>query len=217
MKKDYWWAPLTGVAFVVVAIVAFAVGGEPPGADEPAQSIANHYRDNDTAAMVGAALIGVAGTLLIFFAGFLRRALHEAEGESGVLSLVAFAGAVVLATGVAIDAMLTFAMAEAADKIQPAQLQTLQAVWDNDFMPMALGLQVFLLAAGLSIVRHGALATWMGWLAIVLAVTAITPAGFIAFMGGALWVLAASVMLALRARGAAAQPSAPSPTVSAAT
>lgn len=215
MKKDYWWGPLTGVAFVVIAIVGAVVGGEPPGADEGAQAVANHYRDNDSSILVGAALIGVALTFLIFFAGFLRRALRQAEGEGGVLSLVAFAGAVVLATGAAVDAMLTFAMAEAADDIAPAQLQTLQAVWDNDFMPMAVGLQVLMLAAGLSIVRHGALAAWVGWLAIVLGVVAITPAGFVTFIGSGVWILIASVMLALRARaGATAQPSGPPPVAS---
>jgi hypothetical protein len=36
MKKDYWWGPLTGVAFVVIAIVGAVIGGEPPGADEGA-------------------------------------------------------------------------------------------------------------------------------------------------------------------------------------
>ena len=209
MKSDHWWAPLTGVAFVLVVAVSFALGGEPPEASKPAQEIATFYRDNDTSLMFAAALTGIAGTLLIFFAGYLRRELRAAEGEGGVLSLIAFAGAVILATGLAIDGMITFAMAEASDRIQPAQLQTLQALWDNDFLPMALGLQVLFLAAGLSIVRHGALAAWMGWLAIVLGVTALTPAGFIAFMGGAIWVLIASTMLALRARGAAAHPSAP--------
>ena len=214
MKKDYWWGPLTGVAFIVLAVVGAAIGGEPPGADEGAQAVANHYRDNDSSIFAAALITGVALTLLIFFAGFLRRALRQAEGDGGVLSLVAFAGAVVLATGAAVDVMLQFAMAEAADDLAPAQLQTLQAVWDNDWLPLAVGVQVFLLAAGLSIVRHGALAAWMGWLAIVLGVIGMTPAGFVAFLGGGVWILIASVMLALRARSATAQPSGPPPVAS---
>ena len=209
MKSDHWWVPLTGIAFVVVAIASFIVGGEPPGADDGAQKVADFYRDNESSVMFGAALVGVAATLLVFFAGYLRRELRRAEGEDGMLSLVAFAGAVILAVGVAIDATLLFAMAEAAEDVQPAQLQTMQAIWDNDFLPMALGVGVFLLASGLSIVRHGALAAWMGWIAIVLGVTAMTPAGFAAFMGGGVWILIASTMLALRARSAPAQPGAP--------
>jgi len=210
MKTDHWWVPLTGAAFVVVAIASFAVGGEPPDAGHSAQEIANFYSDNESSLLIGGLMTGIAGTLLIFFAGYLRRELHRAEGEGGVLSLIAFAGAVVLAVGAAFDATIVFAMADASDKLQPAQLQTLQAVWDNDFIPIAMGTQVFLLAAGLSIVRHGALASWMGWAAIVLGVSALTPVGFIAFLGGGIWVLVASSMLAMRARGATAKPAAPS-------
>ena len=210
MKTDHWWVPLTGAAFVVVAIASFVVGGEPPDAGHSAREIANFYSDNEASLLIGGLLTGIAGTLLIFFAGYLRRELHRAEGEGGVLSLIAFAGAVVLAVGAAFDATIVFAMADASDKLQPAQLQTLQAVWDNDFIPIAMGTQVFLLAAGLSIVRHGALASWMGWAAIVLGVSALTPVGFIAFLGGGIWVLVASSMLAMRARGATAKPAAPS-------
>jgi hypothetical protein len=209
MKTDHWWVPLTGVAFVVVAIASFIVAGEPPDAGHSAQEIANFYSDNESSLMIGGVLTGIAGTLLIFFAGYLRRELHAAEGENGVLSLIAFSGAVVLALGAAIDATIMFAMADASDKVAPAQLQTLQVLWDNDFIPMALGTQVFLFASGLSIVRHGALAAWMGWVAIVLGVLALTPVGFAAFLGGALWIMTASLMLAMRARGAAAKPATP--------
>jgi hypothetical protein len=209
MKTDHWWVPLTGAAFVVVAIASFIVGGEPPDAGHSAQEIANFYSDNESSIMIGGILTGIAATLLVFFAGYLRRELHKAEGEGGMLSLVAFAGALVLAAGAALDATILFAMADASDKVQPAQLQTLQALWDNDFLPLALGTQVFLLAAGLSIVRHGALAAWMGWVAIVLGVAAMTPVGFIAFVGGGLWIVVASTMLAMRARGATPKPAAP--------
>jgi hypothetical protein len=217
MKSDHWWAPLTGVAFVVVAIIAFVVGGEPPDSKHPAGEIANFYRDNESSIQISAALITLAVVLLIFFAGYLRRELRRAEGEGGVLSLVAFSGAVVLAVGASIDATIAFAMADAADHIQPAQLQTLQALWDNDFLPLALGTEVLLLASGLSIVRHRALAPWMGWVAIVLAVLGLTPAGFVAFLGGAIWIAVVSVMLAVRARGGAAAKPATPPVVSPAT
>jgi hypothetical protein len=209
MKRDYWWVPLTGVAFVVFLIVGFIVGGEPPEAKDGAGEVATFYADNDSSVTIGAVLIGVGITFLVFFAGSLRAALRKAEGEGGMLSLVAFAGAVIMATGGAFDATLLFAMAEAADDIDPVQMQTLQALWDNDFVPLAVGSQILLLASGLSIVRHRALAPWLGWVAIALAVLALTPAGFIAFMGGAVWVAVVSVMLALKARGAQAQPSAP--------
>ena len=206
MRRD-WWVPLTGVAFVVLALVAVGVGGEPPDADSPVQEIVDHYRDNEDAIFAGALLLGLAGTLLIFFAGVLRKVLREAEGEGGVLSIVAFAGAVVLAIGAAIDGTISIALADKADTIDPAAVQALQALWDNDFLPLAMGTAVFLFASGLSIVRHAALPKWLGWAAILFAVISLTPIGFAGFIGGAVWILVVSVLLTLKFRGHDASPS----------
>jgi hypothetical protein len=199
MRTD-WWTPLTGVAFLVVAIVGVIIAGEPPDADSPARDIVDHYVDNKDSVMVGAVLGGIAATLLIFFAGSLRSALRAAEGPGGVLSAVAFAGATVLAVGAGIDGTISFALADRADDIDPTAVQALQALWDNDWLPLAVGTQVFLLAAGLSVVRHGALPSWLGWVAVVLAVISVTPIGFAAFLGGAVWIAIVSVLLTLRLR-----------------
>jgi Domain of unknown function (DUF4386) len=195
-------APLTGVALIVVVILGFAIGGEPPGADSSPEEIVDFYVDNDSSVMFGAALEGIAATLLLFFAGFLRQLLRAAEGEGHMLSAVAMAGATVIAVGLAFDATLSFALAETAEDIEPASAQTLQALWDNDFMPLAVGFQVFLLASGISILRHGALPKWLGWVAIVLGVIAITPIGFVAATAGAIWILIVGVIGALRLRPA---------------
>jgi hypothetical protein len=133
-----------------------------PEADAPVPEIVDHYRDNEDAIVAGALLVGVAGALLIFFAGVLREVLREAEGEGGVPSIVAFAGAVVLAVGAAIDGTISIALADQADAIDPTAVQALQALWDNDFLPLAMGTLVFLLASGLSIVRHAALPGVLG-------------------------------------------------------
>jgi hypothetical protein len=82
-------------------------------------------------------------------------------------------------------------------------VQTLQALWDNDFVPIAMGAQILLLAAGLSIVRHGAFHKAFGWVAIVLGVIGLTPIGFVAVLAGGLWLVVLAVLLMLRARPAA--------------
>ena len=132
---------------------------------------------------IGARLATIAGAALVFFFGYVRKVLRAAEGENGMLSLVAFVGAVIVATGIAIDSTIAFALAEAADDIEPVAVQSLEALWDNDFFPIALGTTVMLSATGLSIVRHGALPKWLGWIAIVLGVVSVTPVGFVAFLG----------------------------------
>jgi hypothetical protein len=198
-----WLAPLTGLAFVAMVIVAFTVSGEPPDVTEdPVREVVDFYADNKDEQMIGAALAAIAGTLFVFFGGVLRRALRAAEGEGGILSAVSFAGAIIFAIGIAIDGTITFALAETADDISPAAVEALSALWSNDFLPFAMGIQIFLLATGISIVRHGALPRWLGWIAIVLAVVAVTPAGFVAFLGAGVLVAVISVMLALRARAA---------------
>jgi hypothetical protein len=201
-----WIAPLTGLAFVVLAIVAFAIGGEPPDVTEdPVEEVVDFYVDNDSAQMFSAALAAMAGTLFVFFGGYLRRVLRDAEGPGGgFLSAVAFAGVIIFATGLAIDSTISFALAETAEDIEPDAVQALSALYANDFLPFAMGLQVFLFATGISVVRHGALPKWVGWVAIVLAVIAVTPIGFVAFIATAILVAIISVMLTMRARAATA-------------
>jgi len=199
MRKD-WWVPLTGIGFILVAIIAFLVGGEPPEADSPVQEVVDFYVDDKDSIQAGALLIGIAAALLVFFAGHLRSVLAAAEGPNGRLSAVAFAGAVILAAGAAIDGTISFALAEAADDIEPSAVQALQALWDNDWLPLALGTCLFLLASGLSIVRHGALPQWLGYIAIVLGVISLTPIGFVGFLGGAVWIAVTSVLMTLALR-----------------
>ena len=142
------WGALTGLGFVAVAILAFAIGGEPPEATEPVSEIVGHYTDDKDSIEIGAALATLAGVLLIFFAGYLRQVLEAADDSGSFLPAVVLVGAAVMAVGVAIDAMISFALAEAAGDIRPTAVQALQALWDNDFFPIALGTTVLMLAPG---------------------------------------------------------------------
>jgi hypothetical protein len=200
VKNARWLIPLTGALFVVLAVVGSVLGGEPPDATDSAQEIVAHYVDNKDAVTIGAAMVGLAAVSLVFFAGYLRTVVRSAEGDSGMLSPLVLVGATITAVGAALDATISFALAEAAEDIEPTSVEALQALWDNDFMPLAVGTVVFLLSAGIAVVRYGVLPKWLGWLAIVLAVIGLTPLGFIAFLGSGLWILIVSIVLAVRAR-----------------
>lgn len=211
MERKEWLAPLTGILFVAVAIASFAIGGEPKEADEGAQAVADFYVDNKDSIQFGAALETLAAALLVFFGAYLWKVLSRAEdNEAHSGSLLVFGGALVLATGIAIDATLFFAAAEAADsdQVDPQVVQTIQAIWENDFFPLALGTFIFLGGLGTSIIRWGALPKWIGWVALVLAVLGLTPLGFFSFIGTALLIVIISVILIMRARSAAT-PAAP--------
>jgi hypothetical protein len=197
-----WLVPLTGAAFIVVAIIGFIVGGEPKDATHPATEIANWYIDNKNSVEVSA-FIGVAATIfLVFFGAYLRDVLRVAAGGADMLSLVSFIGVVVVAIGFSIDATISLAIAERADDIDPIAVQSLQTLWDNDFIPIALGTLLFLWATGISVIRSGALPKWIGWVMLVLGVVGLTPLGFAAFIGTAVLILVISILLAVRARSA---------------
>ncbi len=201
-RSREWLVPLTGVAFIAVVIIGFIIGGEPKSADEPAREIVDFYVDNKDSVEIGAIAAAVAGLLLIFFGAYLRQVLHAAAGEGEILSLVSFVGLVLVAMGFAIDATISFALAEAADDVDPAAVQALQALWDNDFVPIILGVLAFLWATGISILQSGALPRWMGWVMIVLGIVGVTPIGFVAAIGSAILVLVLGIMLSVRARSA---------------
>ena len=203
-RSREWLVPLTGVGFVVLGIVSFVVGGEPKSADEPVREIVDYYVDNKDSIQV-AAFIGVAATLLlVFFGAYLRRVLRAAAPEGEILSLVSFLGLVVVAVSFAIDTTILIALSEAADDINPVAVQSLQALWDNDFVPLVLGVLMFLWATGLAVIRTGALPRWLGWIMIVLGVVGLTPIGFVAAIGAAILVLVLSILLSVRARSAPA-------------
>ena len=203
MKKD-WLAPLTGVVFIVLIIVGFIVTGEPPDANDPVQDIVDFYVDEKNSIEAGVFILALGTVFFVFFANYLRTVFRETS-----LSATILVGAAIFAVGGGIDGTILIATAEAADDIEPTSVQTLQALWDNDFVPFAIGITVFLVSVGLSILRTAVLPKWLGWIVLVLALVSVTPAGFIAFPGTGLLILVLSIWLTLRARRAAAPPAAP--------
>jgi hypothetical protein len=202
-----WLVPLLGVLFLVLLFVSFIVSGEPKDATHPANEVQQWYKDNKDSAEIGAFIGMLAAAALIFYAAYLRKVLAVAQGEGvgAMLPILVLIGATVVAVGGSIDNMLQFAIAERADDIPAASVQTIQAIWDNDFLPLALGVLVFNWAVGLSVLRSDVLPRWMGWAAILFAVLSILgPIGFAGVIGAALWVLVSSIMLSVRARRAPA-------------
>ena len=190
--------PLTGAAFVVLLILSFVIGGEPPDVEEPVQEIVDHYVDNKDSIIASTLAGGIAAVFLVFFANHLRLLTREAPTSAVIL-----AGAAIIAVGGGVDMTISFALAEAAEDVDPTAVQALQALWDNDFMPIAIGIVVFLIASGLAIVRTGLLAKWWGWVAVAIGVIGMTPVGFVAFMGALAWVLVTSIWLTVKSRSAA--------------
>jgi hypothetical protein len=192
------FAPLAGVAFVVLVIVAVIVGGETPAADDPIEEVVDYWNDNQDQAIVASILAALSTVFFLWFAGVLRAALAAAEAPPARLANTAFGGAVVGAAGWSMLIGFTFVAADTAGEVEPQVTQTLSALQAQFFFPLAIGFAVFLLANGVAMVRSGMLPSWPGWAAIVLGIVALTPAGFFAIVVMLAWVAAMSVMLFMR-------------------
>src|SRR5919108_4632948 len=130
-----WLVPLAGVGFVVLGIIGFIVQGEPKSADDPVNEIVDFYLDNKDQIYVGQVIGVISGLLLIVFGAYLAKVLRAADEGAWPLALVPLIGLVIMDVGFAIDGTILIALAETADDIEPTSVQTLQALWDHDFLP----------------------------------------------------------------------------------
>jgi hypothetical protein len=211
MQQQGTWerlAPLTGLVFVAIAVAVFAIGGTTPGDHDTAQEVQSFYGQHHDKHMILAFSLAFSIPFLLFFVSILRFELRRAGG-TGQLANAAFAGGVLAAVGFGILAFVHLALADAADSANTlATTQVLNVLDNNDYIPVAAGLGVLALGAGLSTVRHGGLPRWLGWVGVVIGVLAFTPAGFFAFLASGIWIALAGILLAQARQSAAPAPTA---------
>src|SRR5437867_4058275 len=172
MQQSRWerLAPLTGLVFVAIVVAVFATGGSTPSEHDSALKVAAFYGDHHDKHMALSFILGISIPFLLFFVSSLRYELRRAGG-TGQLANAAFAGGVLAAAGFGILAFVHFALANAADSTKTiGTTQVLNVLDNSDFIPVAAGVGMLVLASGLSAVRHGGVPTWLGWLGIVIGV-----------------------------------------------
>jgi hypothetical protein len=183
--------PLSGVGFLVVAVVALVLVGDAPTENDSDATVMAWYGDHSAAVGVAAFLTSVAAALLLVFGAVLRAALRA--GDPGPLPAVVLAGATVAAVGMVASATVEFAAASAADGGLESATVTLNQLHAAGWLPVVAGLGAMYLAVGLSVLRR-ALNPW-GGATMLLGVAAFTPAGYLTWLATPLWVVAASVAL----------------------
>lgn len=190
--------PLSGALSVLLILVSFAIAGEPPDVDAIPDDLLAYYDDDSL--QIAAALLALGSFFFLVFSATVATALRGAldRDRGSTAAKVGFAGGIVFTVGMTIFSGLAFTAAEVAEDVEPSTLQTLNALEMNMFFTVAVGTAAFLIGTGIGLLKSGLLPRWMGWVAIVLGVLAITPAGFVAFLGLGVWTLVASAMLAMR-------------------
>ena len=200
------YAPLTGLLFVVLVLIAVIVGGETPGANDGIVEVVNYWQNNDDQAIAASIIAAFSTVAMLWFAGVWRATLAAAEGGSARLANTAFAGLIVAAVGWSMLIAFNFLAAETVGDVAPQVTQTFSALQSDFFFPLAIGFSVFLLASGLAILRTGLFPAWMGWAAFVLGVLSVTPAGFFALLLSLAGIIAVSLMLYMRGTPATPEP-----------
>jgi hypothetical protein len=197
-KISKWFPPFCGLLAVALGIgVAILIGQGEDATKKTAQEIVTHYKDKDTENIIGSVLIAFVAIAMLYFGGWLRRFLRDAEGPDGILSAVAFGGAVAFAGGAAVAASVHWALADLADDISPVALQAINGIDYDLFLFFPVGLSTVVLATGISAVRHGALPKWFAWTGVVLGALGYTPGFFFVYFLaplGPLWIVILSIM-----------------------
>jgi hypothetical protein len=204
------FAPLTGIVFVGLLILAFVVvEGETPDIDDSAQKITSFYHDDQGKHIAAIVLVALSSLFLAVFVVSLREFLRT-PGEGDFWPTIALVGGTVAVAGFLVAVGVHLALVDGGDKnISPDAMVALNAIDADDFFGFATPLGIMLLGAGGATLKAGAaLPRWLGWAALVLFVVFFTPAGFAAFGLTGIWIIIASILM-YRSSAVPAAPAAP--------
>ena len=193
-------APLTGVAFSVLAAVAFASSQPPPGATASGARVVAFYQAHSSGQQRSDYCWFLAFTFLLLFAGSLRDYLRQAPAAEALSSL-ALAGASALTVGATIFFGFDYVLAVVPSHLDPTAAQTLNVLALNLAFPLAAGGCVFGIAIGLAIVLGRLLPRSLGWTAILIGVVMATPGILIGIVALIPWTAFASVLTFKRTTG----------------
>jgi hypothetical protein len=200
-RRELQFVPLLGAVFVVLVVAGYLLIGDTPNHHALGPEIRDYY-DSETTHQIAAFLVALGAVPLLFFGGYFRAALTRLHPSGRVSANVAVAGAAVASAGLAVQALIHAALAEAAQttEFSDEALQSLNALDGWSFYPFAIGFSTFLVASGVALVRgRPFFAPFLAWAAVVLGVLGPVPVvGFFAAILSGIWVVIISLMLFAR-------------------
>jgi hypothetical protein len=206
MNKLARWSPVTGILFVALWLVAFAItDGSPESGDSDAKIVA-YYADSGHRArdIVGLFLILAASLLFLWFLASLRSRVARAEGHAGALTAAAY-GAGLVSTAlwfvaVAVFVAPSFARADTGKfQLDPNTFRLLNDVGYTFWFGGTTIAAVTVVATAVLSRRTGLLPQWLTWLSFAVAATMLVAFLFVPILIFLGWVLVVSVVLAWKA------------------
>jgi hypothetical protein len=203
-------APLSGVAFLALLISSFIVGGSPPDADDPTNTVVSFWREHEHAQIASSLLAGFAAVFLVWFGGVVRAHLREAEGEPGWFATTALGGFLLIAAGGLALAGFQFTAADTVGDVPATTTQTLAALNRDFFFLLDGGVLVAVFATAAATLKYRPLPRWFGYLSLLIGLIFLTPAFAVAFPSFGIWIAILSMlMLRTGRRGSSTNTSAP--------
>jgi hypothetical protein len=200
---------LIGVVAAAAGFAAFAAAQAGPGASSGGQPVIDFYVAHRGAALTSDYLWTATFACFLLFAATLRRHLRTSAGDTGFASLSLVAAGVATVGGTlyfGFDA----ALAASPRTLTPAAAQALNVLALKMFLPLAVGGLLYGATTAVGILKAGALPRWLGWSALAVGVSFVTPIGIFAVPLLLLWSGVAGVCAYRRPPTSASDP-APAP------
>jgi hypothetical protein len=201
--------PLSGVVFLVLAIVGFVIAGDTPRSDASAEKVAAFYTDNYSNGIAASYVLAWAAPFVVLFGVVLGTTFWQSRSEGiPVFPIVVISGAAIAAAGFLAAGALHFAVSEGAKHSYSAQtLQGLSGLDQDAQVIFTGGLGILLLGAAGVLAHREGIDRWLGWTGLVLGVGIYVPfgVGLIAVVLTVIWVVTLSITLTIRGQAAPAE------------
>jgi hypothetical protein len=201
------WGALGGVAYVALFIVGTILlySGAPDSSSSPAKIISwysdSGHRDRIS---IGWIVGGLGVFFFLWFLSALRRRVRWAEGDDGYLTGLTTIGGVVYGTLALAALAVNMGIRTMSDDTYRHTVYPglIHAADDASYILHATGgagAAAMIIAASLAFMRAGAWRPWAGWLGVLAGIIALASILFFTQAAIAIWILAVSVVLFLRA------------------
>jgi hypothetical protein len=187
--------PLSGIVFVALILSAVLLAITPESSAS-AGTVLAYYQAHQGAVFARAVLTGFGVILGLLFFGYLYDYLRR-DAATRWLASTAFGGLLVFAAGGAVAAGSFAALSDKPQTLTAATAQALNLIQlDVANGLIRVGLTVFYLAIAAAILRGKLLPAWLGWLSVILGLTAASVVGTLyAFMATGVWAAAVAIVM----------------------
>jgi hypothetical protein len=210
------WSSLSGLVFVVLAVVGSAFLFDGPSDSSPAK-MASWYGSSSHRAHIniGWLLTGIGLFALIWFVAALRERVRESEQGGTFLSTVVLVGGTVYVAVAMAGIAVADGIRTMSDDTYHHQVYSgvIHAAGDASYILVVTAgaaMATLIVATSVAVRRYGILPGWVGWFGYVSAVAAFFSLFFFTMLVWLLWVAVASVTLFLASRPEAAARNEPS-------